>query len=506
MSAAAIDPDEIHERALARWSILEAEAEYDLGTFIELYQPKYSRPDHLRDVLEACDRSMHEPVFALIEAPPQHGKTETLLAACARRLRYRPDHQIAYCAYGASLALRKSRRCREIASAAGVGAGSERIIRKSRFDAAAALSYWQTDHGGSFVAGGRNGGFTGDGYDKVLADDLLKNREEAESPLIQEKTMEVIRSTFGNRIRPGGSMFVTHQPWNDLDPIAQLKSEKAGPDGQAWEVISLPAVSNAEYDDDGNLTGGMPLWPARYSLRDLAKVKHRVGSYNWHSQYTLERLPRGDRVFKGEPGRFVQPQLDGAFVMISCDPGIEDNKMKDSSGIVVASCYRQASRFYLPEEPDFDTKLDLLLAEDQWRDWADLLDYLELLQTEVFRGAPILLEEVSAFKALSTMAARLNPRLMLYPVTPHGSKLLRAQPTAKAWARGHVRVPLGGTYDGAWVADFLREVARFTGKAGGRDNRVDALTQLYDHAGVALLGMDGAESGEALSMASSPFS
>lgn len=506
MAAPQIDPDELHQRALARYSALVDLAEYDLGAFIELHCPKYDRPDHLAPLLEALDRSMREPVFACVEGPPQHGKTETFVAGIARRFRYRHDQQIAYCAYGASLALRKSRRCRELAAISGVGTGDERIIRKNRFDAAAALSFWQTGDGGSFVAGGRGGGFTGDGYDLVLTDDLLKNREEAESPIIQEKAMEVIRSTFGNRIRPRGSMFVTNQPWNDLDPIAQLKSEKVGPDGQAWEIISMPAVAFAEYDEHDNLIGGVPLWPARYSLRDLAKIKHRVGSYNWHSQYTLERRPRGKTVFGSDPARFEHPVVDGAVIIISVDPGIEDNKLRDSSGIVVGSVYRRAGPYHSWDEPQFDTWIDVLLAEDEWRDWPDLLDYLEMLQTVVFRGAPILLEEVSAFKALSSVASRLNRKLQIYPVTPHGNKLLRAQPSGKAWAAGHIRLPFGGLYDGAWVPDFLREAKRFTGRAGGKDNRVDALTQLFDYAEVALASLEGGESGDELSMASSPYS
>lgn len=506
MAAPQIDPEELQQRALARRSALEDLAEHDLGTFIELHNPRYDRPEHLAPLLEALDRSMREPVFACVEGPPQHGKTETFIAGIARRFRYRRDQQMAYCAYGASLALRKSRRCRELAAISGVSTGDERILRKSRFDAAAALSFWQTGDGSSFVAGGRNGGFTGDGYDFVLADDLLKNREEAESELIQEKAMEVIRSTFGNRIRPGGSMFITNQPWNDADPIAQLKGEKAGPDGQSWEIISMPAVLHPEYDEDENLVGGTPLWPARYSLRELAKIKHRVGPYNWHSQYTLERRPRGDAVFKRDPPRFTVPQMDGGYVIISCDPGIEDNKIKDSSGIVVACCHQRPGPFHRNDDPQLETYLDLLLAEDEWRDWPDLLDYLEMLQTVVFRGAPILLEEVSAFKALSQVAARLNRRLEIYPVTPRGSKLLRAQPSAKAWANGRIRVPFGGQFDGPWVPSFIREAHRFTGKQGGKDNRVDAMTQLYDYAETVLGGSDESEVGGELSMASSPYS
>ncbi len=502
-----IDPEEAHQRALARWSADVELAEHDLGLFIEMHNPKYSRPEHLAPLTEALDRSMSEPVYALVEVAPRHGKTETILAGAARRLRYRPEDQVFYCSYAAGLALRKSRRARAMAQRAGVWAGDERIISKGRSDPASAVSYWQTLEGGSFTAGGRGGSFVGEGYQMGIFDDPYKNRSEAESPVIQDAVIETWRGTLGSRIEPGGSMFVTHQAWNDQDIIAQLKAEVgSAPHGAEWETISLPAIFDAVYDEkSGELIGGTPLWPARWSLQNLARQKYIVKDYNWYSQYTNDRKPRGNQVF-GEPARYVEPTIDGAVVVISCDPGIEENKMRDSSGIVVGSCFRKPGPYHTAAESQMELCIDVLHAEDQWRDTPDLLDYLELLQRETFRGAPILLEEVSAFKILSQVARRLNPKLRLYPVTPRGSKLLRAQPTGQAWNGGRIRTPFGASmYAGAWVDDFHREAQRFTGRAGGKDNRVDALTQLFDYAGAALAGIAGAESGGTSEWASSPF-
>ena len=498
--AEAIDDDEANLRAQARLSAMEDLAEHDLGLFIELHSAPYQSPEHLRPLLEALDRSMREPVYALVEAPPRHGKTETILHGMARRLRYRPTHNLHYCSYSAPIALRKSRKAREVAARAGVWTGDEKVTR-NRFDPSQAVSYWQTIDGGSFTAGGRGGAFVGDGSDMTVYDDPLKNREEAESPVYQEKVLETWRGTLANRIEPGGSAFVTHQPWNDFDPIAVLKAEPAGPDGQTWETISLPAVIDAVYDEKtGRLIGGVPLWPARWSLAALARTKNLVKDYNWHSQYTLERRPRGTTLFR-EAARYVTPRIDGAVVMISCDPGIEEDKMKDSSGIFVASCYRLPSPHCTKEHPDYDVHMDVLLAEDEWRDIPDLLDYLETLQAVTFKGAPILLEEVSAFKALSQIARRLNKRLQLYPVVPKGNKYLRAQPTSEAWNKGRIRTPM----DAPWVASFHAEARRFTGKAGGKDNRIDAMTQLFDYSEAALASYAGAVSGGSSSMAGSPF-
>jgi len=498
MDTTDLDPEEVHQRALARRSALEDLSEYDLGTFIELHSPQYERPVHLADLLEALDRSMREPVFCLVEVAPRHGKTETFLHGLARRLRYRPHDQVNYCAYTGQLALRKSRKTREIAARAGIWALDE-TVRRDRFDPSNSVSYWQTVEGGSFTAGGRNGNFVGDGYQMTVYDDPFRNRDEAESPVIQEKAIETWRS-LATRIEEGGSGFVTHQAWNTSDPIAVLSAELDTPDSQAWELISLPAVIDAIYDDDERLIGGTPLWPARWSLRGLARKKHDVGTYNWFSQYTNDRRNRGEALFT-DPARYTQPVVDGAVVVISCDPGLVEDQMRDSSGIVAASCYRRAGPFHTPQKPQLESRLDVLHAEDKWFDVPTLLDHLEHLQTNVYRGAPVLLEEVAAFKALSQVARRLNPKLRLYPVTPRASKYLRAQPCAQAWNRGRVRVPI----DSPWVLAFVRQVLRFTGRAGGRDNVVDALTQLFDYADRALLLLGGAETGGDLTMSSSPF-
>jgi hypothetical protein len=495
-----IDPEELERRALARWHAEEELAEFDLGLFIERTSPDYDSPEHLRQMLDVLDRSMREPVRALFEVAPRHGKTDTLLHDLVRHLKYRPKDGVAYCSYAAPLALRKSRRAREMASRAGLWTGDEKVILKQRFDPSQAVSYWQTVEEGSFTAGGRNGAFTGDGYLKVVYDDPFKNRDEAESPVIQEKAIEQWRGTLATRLEQEASAFISHQAWNDADVIAQLKSELDEDGGPAWEVVTLPAVIDAVYDDGGRLVAGTPIWPARWSLKALARKKHDVGDYNWFSQYIPERRPRGDQLFR-DPARYSQPVIDGAVVIISCDPGIEDNKIRDSSGIVVASAYRRAGPYHTPAEPQLELWLDILSAEDQWRDWPDLLDYLEVLQTVAFPGAPILLEEVSAFKALSQVADRLNKKLRLIPITPKGNKLLRAQPTAKAWNDGRVRVPL----EAPWVTRYLREAHRFTGKAGGKDNMVDATTQLEDYAEHVLASLAGATSGGELSMSSSPF-
>ncbi len=471
------------DRAKARWKLLEREGEYDLRSFIEYASPQYEDPVHMAEVCEALDLSMRKPVICLVEGPPRHYKTETILHHIARRLKYRPTDQVAYAAYGANLARAKSRTTREIASRSGLWLTDERT-RTSRFDPTTSVSHWQTHRGGGLIAGGRGGGFTGQGFQLIVMDDPYADRIDAESKATQEKVWELWKGTMWTRREPGGSVFITHQPWNRDDLIARIKrwAKKLG-----IEIIciTMQAVKNAEYDENDQLIAGEALAPHRFSFADHQLNCSVVGYYNWHSQYQATRVRSGRKVFP-EFRRYEHPgtHLSAAQIYISCDPGIDKNEKTeakkptpDPSGIVVAVGY-------LNEEGRLC--LDILWAIQIWLESIDLLNFLQELQDDHYEGAPVLLEEVSAFKILGQVARRLNPTLDLVPWLPRGSKLIRSHPCAAGARAGLVRVPREGDWledgEGKEEEGFLTEARDFTGKPGGRDNRIDALVQLFDYA------------------------
>lgn len=467
-------------RALARRRLDEIDAEYDLRLFIQLYSPRLGDPYHLAELCEALDESMRRPVIILCEAPPRHWKTVTILHHIARRLKYRPTEQNAYGTYSGQLAFRKSRLCREYAGRAGVFARPEQLQlgpgEKAK-DPAATVSFWQTHHGGGLIAGGRNGAYVGEGFGFMYLDDMFKNRGEAESEKIQETVYEdVFQGTMFTRLEPGGSICSSHQAWNDRDLNERLrewaKSERLGA-----EIIDvrLPAVSRATYDMRGRLTGGVPLHPKRYDIRALRRIQQAIDTYNFESQYQQNRIPRGKRVFV-EPQRYVEPNLNGAIIRISCDPGISKNEKRDPSGFLVGAGYLDRAGAVC---------LDILYAEERHEEIPETVDGLEELHEDWF-GASILLEEVSAFKAVSQVARRLDQErtrrgeqpanLPIESWIPEGSKFVRSLPCAAGVRFGRVRVPLKAW----WLPAFLKQMRRFTGREGGADNMIDALTQLYD--------------------------
>lgn len=498
-------------RARARMALDRRRAKRDLRTFIRLHQPRYRDPDHLAAVIDALDASLARLEakrglgVIVLEAPPRHFKTSVIMAHIARLLRYFAGVSCAYATYAGDLAKRRSRNVRDLAARAGVWVG-EIQTTKQKFDPSKSVSFWQTDAGGQFVAGGRRGQFVGEGFHFICADDLIKDAQEYLSEIVQAEAWTVVKMLFA-RLEPGGTLVLTNQRWGEDDPIGKLKAWVAeDPDAPDVTVITLRAIEDIEIEEDElgreRIVGGRPLCPWRFTLDDLRKRASALGDWFW-PQYQQDTSARGKTVFP-ELARYDEPTTTRAILLISCDPGISKKdankgraKEPDPAGIVVGWAYVGTDSEGQPR-----VGVDVVLAEEIWLEGLDLLDHLEGLQTHGYPGAPCLLEEVAAFKLLEQVAGRLNQSLQITAITPRGSKFWRAQPAARGAKDGLVRVPLAGD----WVNPFCKEVRGFTGRDGRRDAQVDALTQLYDQAELYFgLKSAGGQSAGSGSLGESPF-
>lgn len=509
-------------RARARRALDTRQAEHDLFKFIALHQPRYREPTHMRQLADAFDRAMKGPVYCIVEAPSRHLKTSIFQAAAARFLRYRKRPRIAFCTYANDISFRRSREVRDLAAQAGVWVGEEQRSAQ-QFDPSKSVAFWQTNSGGQFVAGGRHGQWIGEGFDLILYDDPLKDPAEAESQVARDEAFNTFRGTLMSRREPGASVFVGMQRWNEDDPIGRIKAWlETDPDAPRFEIITLRAIEDIEIetDEQGNerIVGGKPLCPWRFELADLVETASLLGDYFWPN-FQQDVTPRGRKLFP-ELARYDKARSEGSILVISCDPGIDKKDPKrsnkkgakrssgkpDPSGIVVAWAYlTQVER----KDPAtlrriivHEVNLDIVWAEELWLEPLDLLEFLEETQRDSYPGAPVLLEEVGAFRMLELVAQRTNEALDVIAVQPRGSKFIRSLPTAAAARLGRVRVPKHG----AWVAPFCKELREFTGMPGGRDNRADALTQLFDQAAILLgVAQAGAASGGESMLARSSY-
>ena len=498
-----LDHAGLRRRARAKREVQTRASEFDLGQFIELTSPGFYRPDHLGPVVEAIDRSMREPVFAVFSTPPRHFKSETLFHHCARLIKFKPKTRIAYATYSGDFALRKSRRIRSLAADAGVWVNREKTFR-DRSDPANSVKFWQTSEGGGLIAGGRGGAFVGEGFDLVVIDDPFKNREEAESPLIRDKVWETIRMLL-TRLEPGASVFVSMQRWHEDDVVGRIVEMSKDPDSPPWEVINLPAIDRE----------GTPLCAERYDAAALRSIRATQGEYNWSSQYMGNPRPPGDRVFAAW-ARFERfelkeergDQVYDKVIAIGVDAAGTAKTKADNTSITVAAGWKEPE--VVREDGKRVTRLalhmDIIRNVTMKREVTDVTDVLYDLQRHEFPGSPIVIEtQGGEGKAVAAMLKRVDSRLNIVCVTTTADKLTRNLPYAAAQTSRRVRIPVTDAGEALWIEDFTAEHKKFTGRGDKSDDRVDSSGHVYNYFDGAISGSLSKRKGRRRGMVDSPF-
>jgi hypothetical protein len=244
-----------------------------LRDFVPRITPAFTAPDHLGPLLSAFDRVERSAVRACVSVPPRHSKTETVLHGIARLLARHPEWTIAYVSYAADIARSKSKQIRDYALSAGV---------ELRQDSKASHE-WRTPQGGGVLATGVGGPLTGHGVRLLVVDDPFKNRQDADSALIRERTFQWFTSTAMTRVEPGGSALIVHTRWHRDDLIGRLSRDEE----TEWEIVSLPAI-DAE---------GRALWPERWPISELERKRAEVGEYDWDSLFQQSPKARKGLVY-----------------------------------------------------------------------------------------------------------------------------------------------------------------------------------------------------------------
>lgn len=134
---------------------------------------------------------------------------------------------------------------------------------------------------GEFNAFGVGGGATGRGGELIIIDDLIKNREQADSPTYQEKLREWVRSVALTRQGKDAAIVVVMTRWSVKDIAAWMLSELAH---ENWETVCFPAIAESVEDALGRKPGEA-LWPDRYSAKQLQQTEATMGKADWQSLY-----------------------------------------------------------------------------------------------------------------------------------------------------------------------------------------------------------------------------
>jgi predicted phage terminase large subunit-like protein len=404
---------------------------------------------HLADVtLGLC------PKLA-ISWPPQHAKTEgvTVRYPLWRMLRD-PGIRVGVASYNQTFTNKQSRKTRKLARRLGLEFGEPDTVNE-----------WSLANGSTFVARGAGAGIAGEPLNLLVIDDPFKNRQEADSPTIQERVYDWYMDDVTPRIQKGGSLIIIHTRWNAGDLIGRiLKSEEKGD----WRFVRLPAVAETQDERDrvherlGLPTGapdplgrapGEALCPDRFTKDNLESKRLALG-VGFETLYQQDEVPRGGSFFQRDWFGDVGAAPEGTEWTRYWDLASSRNDAACfTSGVLMGKHgAKESARYFVGD-----------VIRGRWMPAERNEVMLQTAKGDAQRkGFKRTWFEEPVFDKGGAAARAIVAKLAGYACVPDkvsgaGSKELRAEPLAGAAKAGLVKLVDGG----AWKAAFLTEMEGF---------------------------------------------
>lgn len=429
-----------------------------------------------------CEIAAQRIYRAVIEAPPQHGKS--MLASMyfpAWYLGRFPHKRIILLSYSIEYAESWGAKTRDVLAEYGPS-----IFGVGFSKSASAAGWWElVDHngkltGGGMVATGLSGSVTGKGADLLIIDDPLKDNEEAESAHQRQKVWNKFASVAYTRLAPGAAIMDIQTRWHEDDLGGRLL---AGQDeaGEHWTELRLPAICDS-YDDPLGREIGEALWPEMYPIKTLEITRKVIGAYFFSALYQGKPTPAEGATFKSEHFHYfdLERGYDAKVAyVVDRGEGVAPQKLRWPS---------ELCRHYMIVDPALTTEKysdytcmmlaamtsnDDLLVLDIVRvkmESPDLIPQIaHLFHTWYPAPATIKCERV-AFQLSIIQALKRSPyNLPVDKLDAAGRKEERAGPVARRIAEGRVFFRRGAE----WLPDFEDELLHFPN--GAHDDQVDCL-------------------------------
>lgn len=431
------------------------EAQTDLAMYASAMWPKFECASHHRLIIEELERVERGEVDRLmIFMPPRHGKsliTSQLFPSWY--LGRNPSKSIILASYGAELALDFGRRVRGF-----VTDGMHRRIFPGPAtgieDDNAAAHRFGLRGGGAFYAVGAGGPITGRGADLLLIDDPIKSREVAYSAAERRSLQQWYESVAYTRLQPGGAIVLIQTRWHMDDLAGWLMREHAE---ENWRVVSLPA--EAELNDPLDRQEGKALWPEKYPIESLERIREAIGTASWTALYQQRPTLEEGGIFKLAWFKTFADPPSVANAVMSIDCAFKTGKENDYSVILVMGALDNG--FFL-----------FHVSRGRW-EFGELERQVMAL-ADIWKPRVLLIEDAASGQSLiQTLVS--DTRLPVQPIKPLGDKQSRAHAISPLVESGRIYLPA----QSAWGRDFLDELTSFP--AAPHDDQVDAFTQALDY-------------------------
>jgi len=346
----------------------------------------------------------------------------------------------------------------------------------------------------SVYAVGLGGSISGIRADVIIVDDLIDQNNvmtESQRGKIDEFWDTVVTPT----LNPGGRIFLIGTRYHAKDFYARMLDDAMYRDStfmfpaleldDKGELVLTPKLGDdgeQMYDEDGApMAEPISYWPARWSVEELLRMKERMGSLAFNSQYMCDPSGYAGQLFDPENLHFYNPKtlesiwgnLD--FIM-SVDPNATADPESDNTAIITGAVDRKRGNVYVMDM--FAKPLDFVNQVAAMKKYGNknILSVGTHTYTPEARISKIGVESVAYQRSLQQTGY-----LMGLPVVEikqgNRDKEIRILGMYPHIENGRVLFPNPhGEIAISWWNDFLQEYCTFP--KGRRDDRLDALEML----------------------------
>jgi predicted phage terminase large subunit-like protein len=411
--------------------------------------PGYRVAGHHLKIADALERVERGEVDRLmIFMPPRHGKSQLVSVQFpAWFLGRNPDLRVIHSSYSSHLSHRFSRASRNLVSSALFGELFSGVApaRDSR-----AVDAWDIEGcRGGLISAGVGGSITGFGADLAIIDDPIKGASEAYSECVRESIKDWYCQDLRTRLEDGGRIVICQTRWHEDDLSGWLLNQmQVG--GERWEVLHLPALSES----------GEALWPEKYPVDELKRLRRAVGSYAWEALYQGNPLPAGGGMLNRGWFRLCR----------SVDVPVLSRKVL---GVDLAVSSRTSADFSvgIPVGVDGEGRYWLFRPFRAQSEWPDTRR--GIIHHAVVSEVSVVGVERVAFQAAAIQELRREPELAgisVVDVASDRDKVTRCLEWSALVEQGRVYLVDDGS---GWHEAFLRECEVFP--RGKHDDQVDAV-------------------------------
>lgn len=320
----------------------------------------------------------------IVQAPPQSGKSQgSSRFLPSDMLGINPDLKIGILSYASNIATDFNRDCQRIIdtpeyravfpdttlNGSNVVTISDSYLRNSSV-------FEIVGHRGGLRAVGRGGALTSKTLDVAIMDDLFKDSQEGNSPVIRESAWNWYTKVVRTRLHNDSQELIVFTRWHEDDIIGRVLAREKhifatewadleNVPADTWVVVNFEAIKTGAPTEIDPREPGQALWPERHSLEKL-KAARAIDPVGFECLYQGNPGSAEGRLY--QPFKTYTEKAEyGHYVRSGCYVDVADEG-DDFTAAIAYDIYNSGNEVWNEKAKRFEPLLFALVTDIEYTD------------------------------------------------------------------------------------------------------------------------------------------